>query len=104
LQADSQAKFSIQEVSFHEKVEIADEEFGDALDSLELGDAAGATAAAARSEGGTPALMAQPGAPAAASPPAAVAEATSVPEARLVSPAPGKPGFLQRLLGWLLGR
>lgn len=85
-------QFDVKEVSFQEGVDVADEDFGDALDSFDLG----STQAAAKPATGnkTPQLMADvmaTPAPAAAKPPAAPPMEVRVQQRSLFS----------RLFGWM---
>jgi hypothetical protein len=88
--------FNVKEVSFQEAVDIADEDFGDALDSFDLGapKASAPTANASK----TPMLMADvmstPGSNKNAAPATSTAPASE--------PAPARKGGLwSRLFGWL---
>ncbi|MEZ5966320.1 MAG: hypothetical protein R3F56_20970 [Planctomycetota bacterium] len=83
--------FAVREVTFHEQVDIADEDYGDALDSFDLdGDA--------RPPSATPALMA-------AEPSNTDEDQSSAQDGSTqhMAQAP-RQGFFARLFGWLLGR
>lgn len=86
-----QNSFAVHEVTFQEQVDVADENYGDALDTFDLG------ADEQTRPSRTPHLMAQTDADAQTGPTATPAEAA-------MPAATTRPGLLARLFGWLLGR
>ena len=92
MKAKRNDRFDVKEVSFQEGVEVADEDFGDALDSFDLGSAQAAAKAPATNK--TPQLMADvmaSPAPTAAKQPAAPPLEVRVQQRSLFS----------RLFGWM---
>ena len=93
VRRDGKHNFNVKEVTFQESVDVADEDFEDALDSFDLGAPAPTASSPAASK--TPQLMADVmamPAPAAASKPAAPAP----------QPTPNR-SLLSRLFSWLFG-
>lgn len=88
----SKDKFTVREISFQESVEVAAEDYGDALDSFDPSDTAGS------SPSKTPDLMAAP----APTPP--TSSQTSSATMRELPAATPRPGMVQRLIAWLRAR